>query len=150
MPAIQLNEAVAPCPSEYPQTFPAIVETNPVAMTALRMVQLSESAIYRLVPSVVIASGWLNRAEAPVPSVESQIWVPARVVTALVAIAIIRILSEPASVIYRVSPEIVMPVGPSSFAVVPKPSDDPKLLVVPAKVVTSPVLMTIFRINWLP
>jgi hypothetical protein len=84
MPDGLLKLAAVPVASvnPYDPAVPANVVTFPDAITIFLMVLLSESATYRLVPSVVMPAGLLKRAAVPDPSVVPEDPAePARVVT---------------------------------------------------------------------
>ena len=130
-----------------PPELPASDVTVPLSITIFRILKLALSTTYRFVPSVVIPLGYLNLAEVPVaidaaPPCELE---PARVVTVPLSITIFRILCV--SVTYRFSPSVVIPIGQLKLADVPVAlSAFPKEPGVPARVVTAPVEITIFRI----
>src|SRR6266571_3724870 len=114
------------------------------------------SATYRLVPVLSTARppGALNVAAVPVPLAlpAAPVVLPARVVTTPVAMTILRMLLPLRVATYRLVPlpSMAMPGGWLNVAAVPVPSALPATpVVLPAKVVTTPVAMTIRRILWL-
>ena len=117
------------------------------------MVWLLVSATKRLpLPSTATPQGYLNRAATPVPSAEPpNPAIPARVVTALVATTILRMVWLQVSATIRLPlPSAATPLGQPNCASSPVPLLSPDEPAVPARVVTSPVATTILRMVWLP
>src|SRR6266581_3734058 len=155
IPPGALNSAAVPVPSAWPAAqvvLPARVVTTPVAMTIRRMLLPLRAATYRLVPLLSMAKplGPLNVAAVPVPSAlpAAPVVLPARVVTTAEAMTIRRMVWLVLSATYRLVPLLSMarPVGRLNRAAVPVPSTLPAVpAVLPARVVTTPVAMTIRR-----
>src|SRR6266699_2908961 len=109
------------------------------------------SVTYRLAPLLSMARppGSLNLAAGPVPLTLPNVpAVPPSVVTTPVAMTIRRMVLLPLSATYRLVPLLSMarPLGRRNVAAVPVPSALPAVpAVLPARVVTTPVAMTICR-----
>ena len=71
-------------------------------------------------------------------------------VTAPLAITILRTVLLFVSATYRLVPSVVMPPGPLKRAAVPVASVEPVKVAVPAGVVTAPLAITILRTVLLP
>lgn len=128
----------------------ASVVTAAVAITIFLMRLFEESVTYKFVPSVVIPLGLLNDAAAPVASVDPVTpAVPAKVVTAPVAMTIFLMVLLNWSHTYKFVPSVVIPVGLLNDAAAPVASVDPVVPAVPAKVVTTLVAMLILLMVWL-
>src|SRR6266699_3199776 len=149
-----LNSAAVPVPSAWPAVpavLPARVLTRPEEMTIRRMLLPPRAATYRLVPLLSMARplGSLNLAAGPVPlTLPTVPAVPASVVTTPVAMTIRRMVLLPLSATYRLVPLLSMarPLGRRNVVAVPVPSALPAVpAVLPARVVTTPVAMTICR-----
>ena len=101
MPVSALKRAAAPVPSAVPgePAVPATVVTAPLARVRRRMVWFPRSVIQRAPPPIAMPYGWLKRAAAPVPSaLPTCPALPATVVTAPVAMTILRMVWFPESV----------------------------------------------------
>ena len=159
------NRAAVPTPSAKPHELPTKVVTLPVTtgtglglpavdvvvIVILRILWLFVSQTYKSFPMAVIPFGLPNFAAAPTPSAIPEV-PPAKVVTvpsliSFSAIVILRILLLFVSATYKSLPMAVIACGERNCAAAPTPSAKPSTL--PAKVVTSPVIVDTLRILWL-
>jgi hypothetical protein len=119
--------------------LPAIVVTDPVAISIERNAELSATKIDVL--DTCRPFGLLKDAATPVPSMTPGVLLlPAKVVTAVEAMLIARTRVPCESATYRVAPsdDISISSGVTKDAAVPMPSAEP-LLPEPAKTDTVPV-----------